>query len=68
MIHLVAMKQKFDSIWMSLSAEEKRQLAKKAGTSVPYLSQVAHKHSGPSRKLMRKLIRADDRITAEMFL
>lgn len=58
----------FLDIWGELTAKQKQKLADRAGTSVAYLSQIAHNHRGPSRYMIRKLMAADKRIKAEMFL
>ena len=58
----------FKQIWEAMTAEEKQCLADQVSTSKPYLSQIAHGHSEAGRKMIRKLMSADGRIRAEMFL
>lgn len=56
----------FTIFWTTLSADEKRRLADSAGTSVPYLSQVAHGHRRAGASVIERLMRADARISFEM--
>lgn len=42
----------FTDYWSGLDAEAKRDLANRLYTSVPYLSQLAHGHRKPSRRLV----------------
>ena len=58
----------FRDIWTGLTADEKRVLAKKVKTSVPYLSQIAYGHRGASRGMIRRLVGARKDLSAEMFL
>jgi transcriptional regulator with XRE-family HTH domain len=41
----------FTDYWATLSAENKRQLANRLHTSNAYLSQLAHGHRKPSRRM-----------------
>ena len=49
-------KNEFKRRWIELKAPEKRDLARRAGTSVPYLSLVAHGHRNPRSFFWRVLI------------
>ena len=44
--------------YTGLSAKEKADLAKRLGTVVPYLSQIAHGHARPGAKLAVRIARA----------
>lgn len=57
----------FKTFWASLTADEKRELAKKADTSVAYLSQIATGHRGPGRKTIASLVEAHEGISLAMF-
>ena len=61
------MKRPFTCFWTSLDANEKRALAKKAKTSVAYLSQIACGHRNAGTKTINSLIAADERVTLAMF-
>jgi len=51
-----------------MEPEEKQRLAKKVKSTKNYLSQIAHGHRSAGKAIMRKLIKADPRLHAEMFL
>lgn len=46
------MNQSFRNYWRVLSPEQKKELAIKLHTSTGYLSQVAHGHRNPSKKMV----------------
>lgn len=56
----------FKEHWTGLSAEEKRELARAAQTSVAYLSQLANGHRRAGIEIIANLQRVDSRITADM--
>jgi len=58
----------FLEVWRDMGPEAKKKLAIRVDSTIPYLSQLAHGHRGPSRKMLRRLLAADRRIKAEMFL
>ena len=47
---------KLKNRWISLSASQKRDLAQRCDSCVPYLSQVAHGHKNPSDRFWRVLL------------
>lgn len=53
----------FKELWLELDSQAKANLAARAQTSVPYLSQVAHGHRKAGAALIERLLRADNRIT-----
>ena len=57
----------FHSLWIEMSAEEKRELAATADTSVAYLSQVANGHRSAGKKTIENLVKAHERISFETF-
>ncbi len=59
-------KPRFHSLWVAMSADEKRRLATAAHTSVPTLSLVANGHRGAGASLIERLMDADNRITFQM--
>jgi len=61
------MSEEFKSLWVSLSADEKRQLAAAAHSSVATLSQVAHGSRGAGASIIRRLLKADSRVKLEWF-
>lgn len=56
----------FQKLFTSLDAEEKRDLAERANTSVAYLSQIANGHRKAGVDIIASLTNADNRITAAM--
>lgn len=58
----------FQELFQGMSAEEKRALAKRAETSVAYLSHLANGQRQAGRKSISNLMQADNRITLEMLL
>ncbi len=56
----------FKEFWLQLTADEKRDLAKSADTSVAYLGQVANSSRNAGRKTIANLLKADERITYGM--
>jgi len=60
------MDKNFDTYFSGLSAQEKKNLASNADTSVAYLSQVASGHRNAGASLIRRLMAADNSITFEM--
>jgi len=60
------MTESFRIYYLSLSSTGKRELAREAGTSVAYLSHLAHGHRNPGAGVIRRLMQADRKITYEM--
>lgn len=58
----------FKEFYQSLSADEKRKLAADAGTSVAYLSHIAHGYRRAGRISIVRLMQADQRITLPMLV
>lgn len=58
----------FQELFSTLSADQKRQLARDAGTSVAYLSHLANGQRKAGRKSIKALLAADNRITIDMLL
>jgi len=57
----------FKKFYLDLSKEEKEELAVTADTSKAYLDQIASGHRNAGFSTVKKLIRADSRISIEMF-
>lgn len=57
----------FKEFYAQLSKAEKEKLAAKADTSPAYLSQIASGFRNAGMKTIRNLIKADKRITLQMF-
>ena len=51
-----ALQVRFKTVWEGLDPDQKRELAKAVGTRANYLSQIAHGHAKPSRRLISMLI------------
>jgi len=58
----------FTDVWISLNPEQKQRLADKLESSKAYLSQIAHGKRTPSVDMIQRLVAADKRIHAGMFL
>lgn len=50
----------FKTYYQELDGSAREKLAAAAGTSVPYLSQLAYGHRAPSRKMAEKIEAATD--------
>lgn len=61
------MNHSFTQFWSGLDADEKVALAKRAGTSVGYLKQVATGHRNAGTKTINALLKADKRVSLDMF-
>lgn len=61
------MSNQFQKYWVALSADEKRNLAELADTSVAYLSQVAHGTRRAGNKTIESLLKADRAISLSWF-
>lgn len=61
------MKNEFKTFWADLTADQKRDLAQRAGTSVAYLSQIASGYRNAGTKTIAALVEAHDGITLSMF-
>jgi hypothetical protein len=59
-------KPEFEKYWRSLDAKGKERLARKAKTSVAYLSSIAHGHRKPGWNVIQRVIAADKALTFEM--
>lgn len=57
----------FVDIYAAMSADEKRELAIKANTSVAYLSQVANGHRKAGADFIARVIAVDQRLTFGSF-
>ena len=68
-IVIMSIYRSFDMIlleyYKSLSAREKRELAKKVGTTVPYLCHMAHGTRRPGPDMARKLEKASRRVVTK---
>ena len=60
------MELEFKDFFSGLTADEKKELAEKAGTSVAYLSQLANGHRKAGLASVTQLTQADKRITHAM--
>lgn len=58
---------RLSDLYSTLTTEERESLAKKAGTTAPYLYQLATRWQGkkPSLKLVMQLAGADSRLTVD---
>lgn len=62
----VGMSEPFKDFFESLTPEEQKSLAEKAGTSVEYLNQLCKYGRRAGATLIGRLMSADERITFEM--
>lgn len=60
--------REFIDLWRSLGPVQKILLANQVKSSKAYLSQLAHGKRTPSVAMIRRLVCADERLHAEMFI